>query len=74
MMPNKIKVHMRIWVNADHSKKLPDWFIHDQEAEVTSEQIMELYNTGYNVMMRHGWAEVGSTTMLAIDYKSFTQR
>ena len=53
------------------NKKLPDWFIHDQDAEITSDQIMELYNIGYNVMIRHGRNGI---TMLIVDYKSFTQR
>ena len=71
-MSEKIKVRMWVWVNLDHSKKLPAWFIDRQEAEITFEQIKELYDTGYNVMMKHG--DDTHPMLLAVDYRAFTSR
>ena len=51
---------------------LPLWFKHNEVIDITPEQIMELYNSGNDVMMRH----VGESTIITIfvDNKGFIQR
>lgn len=51
---------------------LPEWFEHQKVMDVSPEQIMELYNTGNNVMLRH----VGDSTLMTIfvDDRAFGQR
>lgn len=77
-----MKVHMYAWVEARVGrrprgiKKLPTWFLHGKEADVSWEQIQELYATGINVMIRHirdrqpGEAEM----LLCVDTEHFQQR
>jgi len=51
---------------------LPEWFVHEKVMEVSPDQIIELYNTGNNVMLRH----VGDSSLMTImvDDRAFTQR
>ena len=52
-------------------KNLPSWFKHDQEADLTIDQIKELYDTGNNVMLCHGKDGVN---ILFVDDRRFSQR
>lgn len=64
-----MKVLMCNW--AGTAKNLPAWFKHDKEAEVSWEQIQELYETGNNVMMKHV-PSLGH--ILFVDDRGFGQR
>ena len=63
-----MKVHMVEWVGG--IKNLPAWFKHGEEANVTWQDIEDLYNTGNSVMLSHG----NSCMILWVDNKRFTQR
>jgi len=63
-----MKVHMAFWVGG--YKNLPSWFVDGQEADITPDQLMELYSTGINVMLYH----VKDDTILFVDDKRFTMR
>jgi len=51
-------------------KNLPTWFKHGEDAELTWNQIEELYATGNNVMLFHA----DTDNILCVDNKRFTQR
>jgi hypothetical protein len=63
-----MRVYMCIWV--ERPKNLPEWFKYGEEADVSWEQITELYDSGANVMLLHR----DDVTFLAVDNRSFTQR
>ena len=64
-----MKVLMAKWVG--EIKNLPSWFKHDEEADVSWEQIKELFDTGNNIMLYHSRdGYIG----LYVDNKIFTQR
>lgn len=65
-----MKVSFYNWCGT--AKNLPDWFKHQEEGEVTWEQIQELYATGNNIMLMHH--SDGSGTTLAVDDRRFGQR
>lgn len=67
-----MKVHMYAWVGG--IPNLPAWFKHQEEAEVSLEQILELYATGNNVMLKHFSFEDGEGNLLAVDERGFGQR
>lgn len=72
-MAKKIKAVMISWVG--DIKKLPAWFKDREEAELTWDQIKELYDLGNNIMVKHWKFTDNSIGMfLAVDNKSFTQR
>lgn len=52
-------------------KNLPTWWKNNTEMDVTPEQIIELYNTGNNVMLNHSTVQ---GTILWVDDRRFTQR
>ena len=59
---------MAIW--AYGTENLPSWFKHNEEIDVSWEQIKELFDTGNNVMFNHS----GEKVILWVDHKRFTQR
>lgn len=63
-----MKVFMSNWVSPD--KRLPAWFKDNEEAEITLEQLKELYDTGLNVMLYHN----GDSNVLYVDHLRFSQR
>lgn len=63
-----MKVKMCIW--AGGTPNLPSWFKHDEEIDMTFEQLKELYGTGNNVMLYHA----NGFDSLCVDSKKFTQR
>lgn len=63
-----MKVIMFNW--AFQAKNLPEWFKHDEEADVTTDQMMELFSTGNNIMLTH----FKDGVILFVDNKRFTQR
>lgn len=68
-----MKIHMYMWVGG--IKNLPSWFKHGEQAEVSLNQIIELYNTGNNIMLSHTLDDEGKEmALLAVDNKRFTQR
>lgn len=64
-----MQVSMYDW--AGNSKGLPSWFKHQTVAEVSWEQIQELFDTGKNVMLCHAQDGI---VILYIDSLRFTQR
>lgn len=64
-----MKALLGIW--ATRPANLPSWFIPGNEIEISAEQIMELYNSGSNVMLRHHKAD---TMFLFVDDRGFSQR
>ena len=64
-----MKVTLAWWVS--RPSNLPEWFEHNKEIDITPEQIMELYNTGNNVML---WHSSDGKTVVFVDHKRFTQR
>jgi hypothetical protein len=67
-----MKARMVIWVSKPDN--LPDWFKHDETIDVSESQIMELFQTGTNVMMLHTNVLGEAELMLAVDSKRFQQR
>jgi prepilin-type processing-associated H-X9-DG protein len=63
-----MKVLMCVWV--DKPSNLPEWFKEDEEAEISWEQIGELYATGCQVMVKHA----SGSNILFVDAKAFTVR
>jgi hypothetical protein len=52
-------------------KNLPDWWRHNEVKEdLTPDQIMELYNTGNDVMLRHHKEGM----LVCVDNQGFHQR
>ena len=69
-----MKVYMFKWVG--RIENLPEWFKNQEIADVSLEQIKELYDTGNNIMLRH-WKHPDSDEpimMLAVDNGRFNQR
>lgn len=52
-------------------KGLPSWFQHLTIAEVSWEQIQELFDTGHNVKLIHG---TDGLVILYVSAKDFSQR
>lgn len=71
-MDNKITVFMYYWFTADEFKKLqlPSWFKDRETAEITWDQLRELYDTGASIALKH--TKNGST--LGISLTGFYQR
>jgi hypothetical protein len=68
-----MKALLVIWV--DRPKNLPEWFQHGKEMDITPEQIMELYNSGSNVMIKHpSLNSIGYDILVAVDNQGFGQR
>ena len=56
-------------------KNLPIWFKHGEELDVSTEQMMELFNNGNNIMLCHYKSESNEDCIfLAVDDKRFAQR
>lgn len=66
---NKIKVFCFKWIT--DIPNLPDWFEHEKSIEISPEQIIELFNSGNNIML---WHHYDKTKMLSVDVKKFSQR
>jgi hypothetical protein len=64
-----MKATMYNW--AGEAKNLPDWFHHDEIAEVSLEQVYEIFNTGNNVMLAHSGDD---DVILFVDNRRFGQR
>lgn len=62
-------VTMYEWVGGTNN--LPSWFKHNEEINLTSDKLMELYNTGNNIMLCHAG---NGAHILFVDSKRFTQR
>jgi hypothetical protein len=63
-----MKAVLAWWVSRPDN--LPEWFEYHKEMEITPEQIIELYNTGNNVMLWHGDDQI----IIFVDDKKFSQR
>ena len=63
-----MRVQMYAWVSG--IKNLPSWFKTGEEADISTDQILELYATGNNIALMHAEDE----TLLVVDTKRFTQR
>jgi hypothetical protein len=61
---------------AGEAKNLPEWFKHNQQAEVSWEQVEELLATGNNVMLYNGIDKFSSqeTLIMYVDNRRFTMR
>lgn len=81
----KIKVNMFEWVGglckAPRNDRNPipwvppSWWKNRSDAEITVSQLMELYDSGINVMMKHSEDDDGNASMLlAVDDRRFNQR
>lgn len=69
-----MKVKLAKWVG--NIPNLPSWFIVDKVIDITFDQLIELYNTGNNIMLRH-WSCTECTSdcaLLFVDNKNFGQR
>lgn len=63
-----MKVKMAIWI--DTPANLPKWFEPKKEIDITPEQIVELFESGANIMLRHD----NDCSLLFVDSRAFTQR
>jgi hypothetical protein len=63
-----MKIAMCNWCG--EKMDLPAWFKHGEEAEVSWDQIQDLYESGINVMMLFS----KGSRILAVDTKRFGQR
>ncbi len=63
-----MKCLMYKWVGK--IKNLPAWFKHQEYAELSWDQINELYQTGNNIMLKHSEGE----NILFVDDRGFSQR
>lgn len=63
---------MCVW--AGTVKNLPSWFKHGEKAQVTWEQIQELFATGNNVMLKHHIEYGVESIVIGVDDKGFGQR
>jgi hypothetical protein len=85
-----MKVHMFVWNRrqADEKYPVPSWFKDNEDADITMDQVMELYNLGHNIMLKHMNRQINffdknktvepkpneEKMMLAIDWARFNQR
>lgn len=64
-----MKAVLSWWVSRPDN--LPEWFDRDKEIDITPEQIIELFNTGNDVML---WHASDGKMIVFVDHKRFTQR
>ena len=64
-----MKAELAWWVSRPDN--LPDWFERGKVMEITAEQIMELYQTGNNVML---WHASNNDMIIFVDDKRFSVR
>lgn len=69
MVSKPMKCLMYNW--RGDAKNLPAWFSHYELAELSWEQIIELYDTGNDVMVCHN---ADGPVVLYVDDKRFTRR
>jgi hypothetical protein len=79
-----MKVHMFEWVGGlcklPRSKTPmrwtpPSWWVNGGEADITPDQLKELYDSGINIMIKHSSdRDDNPYTLLAVDDMRFNQR
>lgn len=69
-----MKAFMWVWV--EKPDNLPAWFENNKVIDINESQIVELFNSGANVMMLHPNQELedDAKLILAVDTKRFQQR